>query len=95
MQGKPERITVDPMNAKSRRHLQILREIFVVGIVLVSVFAVVLLSQARPAQADEAQVAMLEELERLVNEDDSTDEPHSRAPVRETMLASARVPVRR
>jgi len=83
------------MNAKSRRRLLILREIFVVGIVLVSVLAVVLLSQARSAQADEAQVAMLEELERLVNEGDSTDEPQSRAPVRETMVASARLPNRR
>jgi hypothetical protein len=94
MQGKPERITMDPMNAKSRRHLQILREIFVVGIVLVSVFAVVLLSQARSAQADEAQVAMLEELERLVNEVDA-DEPQSHVPMRETMFASARLPYRR
>jgi hypothetical protein len=77
------------MNAHSHRHLHLLREVFVVGIVLISVLAVVLLSQARPAQADEAQVAMLEELERLVNEEE-IEEPQSRAPVRETFHASAR-----
>lgn len=82
------------MNAKSRRSLHLLREIFVVGIVVVSVLAVVLLSQARPAHADEAQVAMLEELERLVNEA-AIEEPQSRGPVRETLLASALPPERR
>ena len=93
MQGNPQRITIVPMNAK-HRPLHVLRELFVVGIVLASVLAVVLLSQARPAQADEAQVAMFEELARLVNEA-PPEEPQSRGPVRETLVASARGPVRR
>lgn len=73
------------MNAKTRRHLEILREVLVALVVLFSVGAAALLAQARPAQHDEAQVAMLDELGRLVSEDEA--EPQSRAAGRDVFAA--------
>ena len=58
------------MNAKTRRHLEILREVLVALVVLCSVGAAALLAQARPAQHDESQVAMLDELERLLGDEE-------------------------
>jgi hypothetical protein len=75
------------MNAKTRRHLEILREVLVALVVLVSVGAAALLAQARPAQQDEAQVAMLDELGRLVTDEDA--EPQSRAEARDLLAAAA------
>ena len=75
------------MNAKTRRHLEILREVLVALVVLVSVGAAALLAQARPAQHDEAQVAMLDELNRLVSEEESA--PQSRAPGRDVFVSAA------
>ena len=65
------------MNAKTRRQLEILREVLVALVVLFSVGAAALLAQARPAHQDEAQVAMLDALEQLVIDADA--EPQSRA----------------
>lgn len=75
------------MNAKTRRQLEILREVLVALVVLASVGAAALLAQARPAQHDEAQVAMLDELERLVT--DAEAEPQSRAPGPDLFVAAA------
>ena len=81
------------MNPKTRRHLEIVREILVAIVIVISVAAVVLLSQARPAQHDEAQVTMLDELERLVG--DAETMPQSRAPGRDTIVTGIRTTVRR
>lgn len=75
------------MNAKTRRQLEILREVLVALVVVASIGAAALLAQARPAVHDEAQVAMLDELGRLVSEEEA--EPQSRAPGRDVFVAAA------
>lgn len=75
------------MNAKTRRHLEILREVLVALVVLFSVGAAALLAQARPAHQDEAQVAMFDALEHLVIDTDT--EPQSRAAEHEFFVAAA------